>query len=154
MKTNNGNGFTLIELLIVIAIIGILAGLVIAVINPQRQLQRAKEGVTRANLAKICQAVLACQSSLSSYDATKCDSFDEIGVYAPTTPAGVSYWPAGSGGAGATNWAGAYAQFATGTGNGVCQMRCVVYNSLQGWVGSAGNVVVNSDGNTGCVTQQ
>ncbi|PIP56974.1 type II secretion system protein GspG, partial [candidate division WWE3 bacterium CG22_combo_CG10-13_8_21_14_all_39_12] len=37
-------GFTLIELLVVIVVIGILAGVIIVVINPNLQQEKAKEG--------------------------------------------------------------------------------------------------------------
>jgi prepilin-type N-terminal cleavage/methylation domain-containing protein len=46
------SGFTLVELLIVIVIIGILAGVVIGVLNPVQQQNRAKDGTTRAQLDK------------------------------------------------------------------------------------------------------
>ena len=53
-------GFTLIELLIVISIIGILAGVILAVINPVKQRQKANEAVGVANLTKACLAVKSC----------------------------------------------------------------------------------------------
>jgi prepilin-type N-terminal cleavage/methylation domain-containing protein len=49
---NAQSGFTLVELLIVIVIIGILAGVVIGVLNPIQQQNRAKDGVTRSQLDK------------------------------------------------------------------------------------------------------
>jgi len=48
MRRSNSKGFTLIELLIVVALIGILAG--VAVGNYQRSIQKAKESVLRENL--------------------------------------------------------------------------------------------------------
>lgn len=47
------SGFTLVELLIVIVIIGILAGVVIGVLNPIQQQARARDGSTRAQLDKM-----------------------------------------------------------------------------------------------------
>lgn len=63
---NRKKGFTLIELLLVIAIIGILAGVVLAVINPTRQRQRANEAVGRSTLSKACLGVIACISGSAS----------------------------------------------------------------------------------------
>jgi len=46
-------GFTLIELLIVIVVIGILSGIVISVIDPVEQQNRAKDGVVLSSLNKF-----------------------------------------------------------------------------------------------------
>lgn len=51
--------FTLIELLIVISVIGILAGIVIAVIDPIKQKEKAQEGVIVATMSKIVLAIEA-----------------------------------------------------------------------------------------------
>ena len=84
--------FTLIELLIVIAIIAILAGVVISVINPVTQRKKAQEGVLRANVAKICAARGACLSSSSTGLETSCDESTEIGIVSPNgTPATSTY---------------------------------------------------------------
>ena len=61
----NTKGFTLVELLLVIAIIGILAGVVLAVINPVQQRQKAREGVNGAALSKACLAVKSCIAASS-----------------------------------------------------------------------------------------
>jgi prepilin-type N-terminal cleavage/methylation domain-containing protein len=47
------SGFTLVELLIVIVIIGILAGVVIGVLNPIQQQNRARDGASRAQIDKM-----------------------------------------------------------------------------------------------------
>ena len=57
---NTKKGFTLIELLIVIAVIGILAGIVLAVINPVQQRERAQEATGRSFLGKTCTALIGC----------------------------------------------------------------------------------------------
>ena len=49
-------GFTLIELLIVIVIIGILAGVVIGVLNPIQQQNRARDATFRSSLNKMALA--------------------------------------------------------------------------------------------------
>lgn len=74
----NRKGFTLIELLIVIVIIGILAGVVLAVMNPAEQRRKAAVSVMRANLDKMCLAMSACASTVTS--AASCDTAAEIGI--------------------------------------------------------------------------
>lgn len=63
MFTKKSQGFTLIELLLVIAIIGILAGVILAVINPQAQQRKAQEGVAASAVSKACLAVAGCNSA-------------------------------------------------------------------------------------------
>jgi prepilin-type N-terminal cleavage/methylation domain-containing protein len=53
MKLKNTKGFTLIELLIVIAIIGVLAAVVLGVVNPARQRQRAQDGTLISTISKL-----------------------------------------------------------------------------------------------------
>ncbi len=76
-KKKNGiktsSGFTLIELLIVIVIIGIMAGIVLLLINPARQQRKSKETILKANTNKLCLALYAC--STTAGDVTQCDSF-------------------------------------------------------------------------------
>ncbi len=57
-------GFTLIELLIVIVIIGILAGVLIAVIDPTTQQNRARDANVRASMNKLA---LATAGFVSAY---------------------------------------------------------------------------------------
>lgn len=98
MQTSNKKlGFTLIELLIVIVIIGILAGVVLAVLNPAQIIRRSRQSSARALLAKACYAYSACYNT--SYDATgsidssKCDTASEIGVETTViTNAGISQY--------------------------------------------------------------
>jgi prepilin-type N-terminal cleavage/methylation domain-containing protein len=59
MKKNiNGNkGFTLIEILLVVAAIGILAGIVILAINPNKQLGETRNAQRKADVNTILNAV-------------------------------------------------------------------------------------------------
>ena len=87
----SASGFTLIELLIVIVIIGILAGVLLTVIDPARQQRKAKETVLRATVEKGCLALHACGGT--STDANNCDEKTEIGVRAVDgTPVGSTYY--------------------------------------------------------------
>ncbi len=88
MKTENWKlkierglpGFTLIELLVVIAIIGILMGMVVVIIDPATILKRSRQGVAKANVARVCEAMIACYTAQN--DMEDCDTTDEIGVTA------------------------------------------------------------------------
>jgi len=51
------NGVTLVELLVVIAVIGILAGGVMTVINPVAQFQKARDAKRKADLSQIQKAI-------------------------------------------------------------------------------------------------
>jgi prepilin-type N-terminal cleavage/methylation domain-containing protein len=57
-------GFTLIELLLVIVIISILAGVLITLINPAKQQNRANDATTKSGMNKV---VLSVGGFLSSY---------------------------------------------------------------------------------------
>lgn len=67
MKKLGYKGFTLIELLIVIVIIGILAGVVLQILNPARQQNRARDGVTRSNMNKLALAFGSYNSAYGNY---------------------------------------------------------------------------------------
>lgn len=68
---NHKKGFTLIELLLVVVIIGILAGIVIAIINPARMQRRSRESVMLSNVEKVCIAIFSCGSASGA--VTSCD---------------------------------------------------------------------------------
>jgi prepilin-type N-terminal cleavage/methylation domain-containing protein len=84
MMLKKQSGFTLIELLIVIVIIGLLAGVLISVINPVQQQNKARQTTVRSNVEKICLAMSACAVSHSTNVVSSCDSLSEIGVNDPT----------------------------------------------------------------------
>ncbi|MFH1565774.1 MAG: prepilin-type N-terminal cleavage/methylation domain-containing protein [bacterium] len=99
MRNVNKKGFTLIELLIVIAIIGILAGILIAVINPAQQRLKANQAVMRSSVSKACLAAVACVTSSSTGNCTNV-TFATLGVDLNINqPTGASYAPVVAGGA-------------------------------------------------------
>ena len=77
-KIYSQKGFTLIELLIVIVIIGVLAGVLIAVINPTEQINKARDATAKAAMNKIA---LAIKGNISSYNRVP----DGSGVLAALT---------------------------------------------------------------------
>ncbi|MDH3324753.1 MAG: type II secretion system GspH family protein, partial [Candidatus Peregrinibacteria bacterium] len=57
MNTSRKSGFTLLEILLVVAAIGILAGIVIVAINPGKQLGNTKDAKRESNVSTIANAV-------------------------------------------------------------------------------------------------
>lgn len=57
IKLNNQKGFTLLEILLVVAAIGILAGIVILAINPNKQLGDTRNVQRKADVNTILNAV-------------------------------------------------------------------------------------------------
>jgi len=81
-------GFTLIELLIVVAIIGVLMGIVVVVLNPAQILIRSRQGVCKGNVGRVCEASAACYVAMGS--ASLCDTDSETGATLPTAPCAVT----------------------------------------------------------------
>jgi len=79
----NNQGFTLIELLIVIVLIGILSGVLLSVIKPGAQRQKANETVMMSNMNKILMAVKACTST-SKNPYTACRTFTGVSANDPS----------------------------------------------------------------------
>lgn len=127
MKLNYKNGFTLIELLIVIVIIGILAGVVLAVINPQRMIQRSQHATLRGSVSKVCMALYACAGSTTAL--ASCNTAANLGIVAtiPDSRVNVTY----ASGAGTTITV-------TGTEtNGSCTYSCSASFASGGWTTTA-----------------
>lgn len=64
---NNSKAFTLIELLLVVAVIGILAGVTVTVINPQKQKDIAEDAVRLSNVEKLVAAIEAYYAAEGQY---------------------------------------------------------------------------------------
>ncbi len=97
---NKSSAFTLIELLIVIVIIGILAGVVLAVINPAAQIQRSNQTSARGVIVKACLAYNSCLNAnlvpgTGAFDAASCDTAAEAGYTFPTNTYNGTYAPTG-----------------------------------------------------------
>lgn len=71
LATRKSSGFTLIELLIVIAVIGVLASVVLAVINPLEQLSKSRDAGRRSSVTQLGKAMSAyfLNTSNSQYPA-------------------------------------------------------------------------------------
>ncbi|MFA6588625.1 MAG: prepilin-type N-terminal cleavage/methylation domain-containing protein [Patescibacteria group bacterium] len=57
MKHKNHKGFTLLEILLVVAAIGILAGIVILALNPNKQLGDTRNAQRRSDVTTVLNAV-------------------------------------------------------------------------------------------------
>lgn len=82
--TPQKKAFTLVEVLIVLVIISIMAGLLITVIDPVRQRQRAQDGTIVATANKIVAAVEAYNSALGAYPSCATLAAGEISNIAVT----------------------------------------------------------------------
>jgi len=63
-KNKSSKAFTLIELLVVITIIGILAAVVVGIIDPEEKQNMAHDGVSKAIMNKV---ILSTEGFISSY---------------------------------------------------------------------------------------
>ena len=70
MKSFVFRGFTLVELIIAIAVIGVLSGVLVTVINPVGQINKANDGKRKADIAALQSALEQYRFDNSSYPAT------------------------------------------------------------------------------------
>lgn len=71
------SAFTLIELLIVIVIIGILSGVVLVVINPQRIINRAKDSQIKGAMRKMAM-ILSAEYNSTGRPAPSLSAFGQL----------------------------------------------------------------------------
>ena len=88
---SNPTGFTLIEILMVVLIIGALTGIVISIVNPTKTQSIARDGIRKANVAKLASAVEAYKQAEGKYP-TKVQSTDPASVFRTVY---VKNWPDG-----------------------------------------------------------
>lgn len=88
-------GFTLIELLVVVSIIGILAGLIVVLLNTSRQ--RGRDSSRISQIRQLQTALAAYQDANGSYP-TSLSSLTNYIPAVPSDPNGASYIYAQQGG--------------------------------------------------------
>ncbi len=87
------NGFTLIELLLVIAVIGVLSGVVLNVIDVDKTKGKARDGVRISSMGKLVQA-------LEAYCIAEemCPTTAEVTAFSGKITTYVKEWPQAVGG--------------------------------------------------------
>lgn len=89
-------GMTLVELLVVVAVIGILVGLVVVSINPRSQMDAAAEARAKSNVSGVAKAMMAC-ITVNNGDEGDCDTWAKLDsgdfVSSDTPPAGMVVGP-------------------------------------------------------------
>jgi len=83
-----GTGFTLIELLIVVAIIAILAGTVIMILNPGERMFDAREAARESHMITIGEAIHLAVVDCTEDTATYCSNVAAVVDYCQTDAAG------------------------------------------------------------------
>lgn len=155
--------FTLIEIMIVIVIIGIMAGVVISVINPQRQIMRSNEGIFKSNMTKLCGGLVACMGSGKKYDTGRCDVGTEINSFGSTSviqvkrPSNAVYALIASGGSGASDGSVSIRGVLTHTASIKCTLECTVKNDFSDYTYAVGKVAKPGEiyqVGTSCVNQK
>lgn len=75
MKIKRNTGFTLIELLVAIGILGVMATVAIAVLNPFAQFQKADDAKRKADLSQIQKALEIYYQDYGEYPAFTNNSY-------------------------------------------------------------------------------
>lgn len=84
-KIKRVSGFTLIELLIVIAIIAVLSAVLISVLNPTQQRNKALDSNNRQTLTRVAEAMTACFIEYGGWTSCASEANLETAGYLETT---------------------------------------------------------------------
>jgi prepilin-type N-terminal cleavage/methylation domain-containing protein len=84
-RSNRAVGFTLIELLVTVALVTILSGVVIAIINPGGMRAKARDGQRIADLKRVQTALELYFSDNRRYPDSAAWAWPPTGTVAPTT---------------------------------------------------------------------
>lgn len=99
-------GFTLIELLVVIGVIGVLAAVILAVLDPLEQVNRGRDSGRISTVAQIGRAIQSYGTSRGSYPTVNADwqttlkdageIKENVSVTTPSVSCGTSNFPVGN----------------------------------------------------------
>jgi len=91
-------GFTLVELIVVIAIVGVMGGMVITILNPIAQLQKSADAKRKSDLSQISKALESYYSDHGTYPSVN-NTYELVVI------------PAGSNDPIALSWGSAWAPY-------------------------------------------
>lgn len=74
----NDSGFTLVEIVVVIAILGILAGVVIVVLNPTRYFAASRDSRRQGEIRQLRDAINRLEAKGTSFESLE-DLYGEVG---------------------------------------------------------------------------
>ena len=94
---NSKKGFTLIELMIVVTVIGVLAGVTVTVINPQRQQEIAEDAVVQKRISDLALAIESYRTAEGVYpeQGTENNPLHESADINDVASAYIDKWPEG-----------------------------------------------------------
>lgn len=115
------NGFTLVELLVVVAIVGVLLGVVVLALNPAERLNEAAEAKARSDVQQIAAAMEICIAHKDYASETNCNTWAKLYgggfVQASAAPSGVTI---GTGCVSAPEASSQYCKYTAATGVTKC----------------------------------